>query len=92
MSEWSSLCESIQGQEVVLDVTGLYVYLGTLTDWDEKFVTLESADVHDLRDTATSRERYVVEARLHGIRPNRNRVHIRWDQVLSLSVLADVQI
>lgn len=92
MSEWSSLCESIQGQEVVLDVTGLYVYLGTLADWDEKFVTLESADVHDLRDTATSRERYVVEARLHGIRPNRNRVHIRWDQVLSLSVLADVQI
>lgn len=92
MSEWSSLCESLKGRELVLDVTGMYVYLGTLADWDEKFVTLEEADVHDLRDTATSRERYVVEARMHGIRPNRSRVHIRWDQVLSLSELSDVQI
>ncbi|MDG2389109.1 MAG: hypothetical protein P8M30_07300 [Planctomycetaceae bacterium] len=90
MSDWSSLCETLKGQEIVLDVTAMYVYLGTLTEWDDKFVTLETVDVHDLRDTETSRERYIVESRLHGIRPNRNRAHIRWDEIISLSAIEDV--
>lgn len=86
----SDLCDRLRERDVVLDVNGMYVYLGTLTDWDEKYLTLEPADVHDLRDTATSRERYILESRLHGIRANRQRVHVRWDEVVSLSALADV--
>ena len=75
-----------------MDVSSMYVYLGTLVEWDDKFATLESAEVHDLRDTATSRERYLVESRTHGIRTNRRRVHVRWAEVISLSALEDVQI
>jgi len=90
MSDWSKLCDTLKGREVVLDVASMYVYLGTLAGWDDKFVTLESADVHDLRDTATSRERYIVESHLHGIRQNRNRVHVRWNEVISLSALDDI--
>lgn len=86
----SDLCDQLRGRDVVLDVNGMYVYLGTLTGWDEKSLTLEPADVHDLRDTATSRERYILDSRLHGIRANRQRVHVRWDEVVSFSALADV--
>lgn len=86
----SDLCRQLQGREIVLDVNGMYVYLGTLTDWDEKYLTLEPADVHDLRDTATSRERYILDSRLHGIRTNRQRVHVRWSEIVSLSALEDV--
>jgi hypothetical protein len=68
----------------------MYVYLGTLTEWDEKYLTLEPADVHDLRDTATSRERYILESRRHGLRANRQRVHVRWSEVVSFSALEDV--
>lgn len=84
------LCDQLQGREVVLDVNGMYVYLGTLTEWDDKYLTLEPADVHDLRDTATSRERYILDSRQHGIRVNRRRVHVRWSEVVSLSALDDV--
>jgi hypothetical protein len=90
MSDWSSLCDRLKNRNVVLDVASQYVYLGRLTDWDEKFVTLEQADVHDLRDTATSRERYILESVHHGIRANRNRTHVRWGDVISLSALDDV--
>lgn len=78
------------GQEVVVDVSSLYVYLGTLVGQDEHYVILDDADVHDLRDTATSRELYVVEARRLGIHPNRKRVWVRIGDVVSLSLLADV--
>ena len=89
-ADWSELCSRIEGKQVVLDVASMYVYLGTLVEWDAKFVTLEQADVHDLRDTSTSRERYVLDSRQHGINVNRQRVHIRWSDVMSLSVLEDV--
>lgn len=90
MSEWSPMCDRLKGRNVVIDVASQYVYLGRLTEWDEKFVTLEEVDVHDLRDTATSRERYILDSVHHGIRPNRTRTHVRWGDVISLSALDDV--
>lgn len=90
MSEWSTLCSQLRGRNVVLDVTSMYVYVGRLAEWDDKFVTLEEADVHDLRDTSTSREKYVLDSLQHGIRTNRSRVHVRWGEVVSLSALDDV--
>ena len=78
------------GREVVLDVTGPYIYLGRLTGGDEKFLSLEEADVHDLRDTATTREEYVIAARRHGLAPNRARVYVRTVEVVSISALEDV--
>ena len=90
MSDWSQLCNQLKGREIVLDVASQYIYLGTIVEWDEKFVTLENADVHDLRDTTTSRERYIVETVQHGIRANRKRTHVRWGDVISLSALDDV--
>lgn len=82
--------EKLLGREVVLDVVSQYVYLGTLTGCDDKYLVLEQADVHDLRDTASTRELYIVESRRFGIRSNRDRVLIRVGELVSISALADV--
>jgi hypothetical protein len=51
---------------------------------------LEHADVHDLRDTNTTRENYVVNSRRLGIRTNREKVCVRIQEIVSLSALEDV--
>ena len=92
MESSSAAVQLLIGQEVVLDVASPYIYLGTLTGEDHRYLFLENADVHDLRDTTTTRELYVVEARKHGIHGNRARVLVRTAEVVSLSALADVLI
>jgi hypothetical protein len=57
---------------------------------DERFCTLEDADVHDLRDSSTTRDVYTHETRRYGIRANRRRVLIPRSEVVALSLLADV--
>ena len=82
--------DQLINEVVVIDVEPLYVYLGRLTAVDDKTITLRDADVHDLRDSTTTRERYILDARHDGVTPNRKRVFIRQDQVISVSVLKDV--
>jgi small nuclear ribonucleoprotein (snRNP)-like protein len=85
-----SAFEQLIGREVVIDVTSEYVYLGKLTAFDEKYLVLEQADVHDLRDTTTTRELYVLDARRFGIHTNRERVLVRVGDIVSISALRDV--
>lgn len=75
---------------VVIDVESLFVFAGTLVGGDHHYLILADADVHDLRDSKTTRDQYVLELRRHGIRVNRQRVHVRLDQIVSLSLLDDV--
>ncbi|MBL8819728.1 MAG: hypothetical protein JNL58_27130 [Planctomyces sp.] len=82
--------EEMVGKNVVVDVVSQFVYLGRLQEVGQKTVVLKNADVHDLRDSTTTREVYVRDARLHGIQPNRNRVHVRLEQIVSVSLLDDV--
>ncbi len=79
-----------RAQEVVLDLASPYVILGVLTETHGGLMTLTDADVHDLRDSKTTRELYVLAARRHGIRSNRKQVIVRIDEVVSLSRLDDV--
>lgn len=91
MSETPSpLLEEFAGQAVVVDVVGPYVFLGTLAGSDHKYVVLTDADAHDLRDTTTTRDLYALDARRHGINPNRRRVLVDRTQIVSISLLADV--
>lgn len=78
------------GQLVVLDVSGPFVYLGRLDGGDAVMLSLRQADVHDLRDTSTTREEYVLTARKFGVNPNRKRVLVRMEEVVSASRLEDV--
>jgi hypothetical protein len=90
MSELPSLSEFI-GQTVVLDMATPFVHIGVLTGEDGRYLILEDADVHDLRDSSTTRELYVLDCRRHGIGVNRRRVYVQKDQIVSLSRLEDVQ-
>lgn len=78
------------GQTVVLDVASMYVYVGTLAEVDEKYLVLTDADVHDLRDTTTTREVYVIDTKRHGVSVNRRRVLVNRAEIVSLSDLNDV--
>jgi hypothetical protein len=89
MDSESSL-DALEGRDVVLDLSSQYVILGTFRGRDALHYIIDNADVHDLRDTTTSRELYVLDARRHGINPNRKRVFVRKEGVVGLSNLADV--
>ncbi len=90
MTQPDSTLEQLRGREIVIDVAPQFVYLGKLTGYDDKYLLLEQADVHDLRDTSTTREIYVVDSRRFGIRTNREKVFVRLSEVVSVSALEDV--
>ena len=78
--------------EVVVDVDAPYVILGTLVAITEQSLKLQTADVHDLRDSETTRERYILDSAADGIRTNRDTTYVRLDQVVCVSALKDIQL
>jgi hypothetical protein len=90
MDELAASLDLLVGREVVLDTASPYVILGRLAGWNEQLLVLEQADVHDLRDTSTTRENYIVDSLRHGIRINRRRVMVSRRDVVCLSALEDV--
>jgi hypothetical protein len=90
MDQPALLLEDLREQPVVLDVVSPYVIIGTLTGWDDRYLILKDADVHDLRDTTTTRELYVLETRRFGVRIARERVLVKLSEVVAISALADV--
>jgi hypothetical protein len=78
------------GNTVVLDTRGPLLYIGTLTATGPCFYTLTDADVHDLSDSSTSKEVYIMEAAKHGVRKNRESVFVRRHEIVSLSSLESV--
>jgi hypothetical protein len=77
-------------QRVVVDLSSPYVCLGKLVRHDDHFLELKNADLHDLRDTETTRELYVAESVATGVKRNRKRVLIRRAEVVAVSLLEDV--
>ena len=51
---------------------------------------MRNADLHDLRDTDTTREIYVAESRATGIKRNRKRVLLVRGDVIAVGRLEDV--
>ena len=78
------------GQQVVVDVAAQFVYVGTLKSVEAGFLVLADADVHDLRDSDTTRELYVLSSARDGVRRNRKQVSLCWEAVLSISKIEDV--
>ena len=64
--------------------------LGTLVCFDEHYLELRNADLHDLRDADSTRELYVAEARFTGVQRNRKRVMLVRGEVVAVSRLEDV--
>ena len=76
--------------KVVVDLVSPYVCLGKLTRYDEHYLEMKNADLHDLRDTETTRELYIADSVATGIKRNRKRVLIRRAEVVAVSLLEDV--
>jgi hypothetical protein len=77
-------------EKVVIDLVSPYVCLGKLTRYDDHFLEVKNADLHDLRDTETTRELYIADSVATGIKRNRKRVLIRRSEVVAISILEDV--
>ena len=73
----SLVLESLIGQVVVLDLESPYVVMGTFRGTEGPYCILEDADMHDLRNTATTRDLYVLDAKRHGVNCNRRPVSCR---------------
>lgn len=84
------MLEEYLGEKVVIDLKSPYVCLGILVRYDDHFLELKSADLHDLRDTETSRENYVEASVRTGIKRNRKKVALFRAEVVAISRLADV--
>jgi small nuclear ribonucleoprotein (snRNP)-like protein len=84
------MLDQLLNQRVVVDLRSPFVCLGTLVRYDEHFLELKNADLHDLRDTDTGRELYVAESRATGIKRNRRRVLLVRSEAVALALLDDV--
>ncbi len=84
------MLEEFLNEKVVIDLKSPFVCLGTLSRIDEHFLELKDADLHDLRDTDTSRENYVAASVATGIKRNRKKVVLFRADVVAISRLTDV--
>jgi hypothetical protein len=84
------MLEEFLNEKVVVDLKSPFVCLGTLSRIEEHFLELKSADLHDLRDTDTSRENYVAASVATGVKRNRKKVVLFRADVVAISRLADV--
>ena len=76
-------------QVVVVDMRSPYVCMGLLTRIDDRALELRDADLHDMRDTVTTRENYIAASHATGIKRNRKRVLLLRDDVVAVSRLDD---
>ena len=84
------MLEELLNTRVVIDMISPFVCLGKLVRYDEHFLELKNADLHDLRDTDTTRENYVAESVATGVKRNRKRVLVRRAEMVAISKLEDV--
>jgi hypothetical protein len=89
-SEVAPQFEHLFGVVVVIDLSSPYVYLGRLVEVRGDYLVLSDADAHDLRDTNTTREKYILNARSHGVNVNRRWVWVSGREIVGISRLDDV--
>ncbi len=82
--------KDLLGKEVVIDTDSSYVYVGTLEKVSDEYLCITHVDVHDTKDSSSSKEQYAHETRKLGIRSNRKMTLLRLERVLSISKLEDV--
>jgi hypothetical protein len=84
------MLQEMIGQKIVVDMRSPFVCLGTLSRVDETYLELRNADLHDLRDTQSTRENYVAASLATGVKRNRKRVLLNRADLVAVSLQADV--
>jgi hypothetical protein len=72
-----------------VDMESPYVCLGRLEQVDERYLILADADLHDMRDSDTTRENYIASSVTTGIKRNRKRVVLVRSKVVAVARLDD---
>jgi small nuclear ribonucleoprotein (snRNP)-like protein len=86
------MLEEFVNEKVVVDLSSPFVCLGRLVRVDANFLELKNADLHDLRDTDSTRENYVVASVKTGIKKNRKRLLVRMSEVVAIARFEDVAV
>jgi hypothetical protein len=84
------MLEELIGEIVVIDLRSSYVCLGTLKKVTPDILELRNADLHDLRDTDTTRENYVAASAATGIKRNRKKMLLMRAEIVAIARLSDV--
>ncbi|HMF11167.1 MAG TPA: hypothetical protein VKE94_02645 [Gemmataceae bacterium] len=84
------MVDEFLGQKVVVDLRSTYVCIGTLVRLDDSYLELKNADLHDLRDTDTTRENYVAASKATGIKRNRKHLLVVRGEVVAITRMDDV--
>lgn len=84
------MLEELVGEVVVVDLRSTFVCLGTLKKVTPDYLELRNADLHDLRDTETTREVYVAESAATGVKRNRKRLLLMRGDIVAIARLKDV--
>ena len=83
--------EPFLGKKIVIDTRSSWIYIGTLQKINRDSIELTDVDVHDSRDTHTTKEIYVLDSVKTGIKSNREKVFVNPDFIISFSPLEDVR-
>jgi hypothetical protein len=84
------MLDELIGEAVVIDLRSTFVCLGTLTKVTSECLELRNADLHDLRDTETTREYYVAASAATGIKRNRKKLLLMRADIVGVARLKDV--
>ena len=84
------MIEEFLNQRVVIDLRGEFVCFGMLHRIDEAFLELRNADLHDLRDSDTTRENYVAASVATGIKRNRRRLLLVRTEIVAIALMGVV--
>lgn len=85
-----SVLTDFLNQQVVIDLQSPYVCIGRLVGWDQAFLEVRDADLHDFRDSQATREIYVYDSARLGVRRNRARVLVNRREIVAITRLDDV--
>lgn len=75
------------GQIVVADLDEFFLVIGTLIEIGERHLTFVEVDLHDHRESNSTKEVYIVESLKIGVRTNRTRVAIPRHRLVAISLL-----
>jgi hypothetical protein len=84
------MLEKLVGELIVIDLRSSYVCLGKLTKVTPDYLELRNADLHDLRDTDTTRENYIAASVATGIKRNRKKLLLMRNDIVAIAKLDDV--
>ena len=82
--------DELIGEIVVIDLRSTYICLGTLKKISPDVLELRNVDLHDLRDTETTRENYIAACAATGINRNRKKLWVMRAEIVAIGRLADV--